>query len=138
MHEDIFRTSERICKAKALALVEPLNPRRLNGQIADPLCHLRREILSQRRPGALGRTNRKNFNGLRPPRGPLNLDIDLGPVRDRALSEITQHICMQKNIRSAFIADDEAKAFYRIKPLYPTLDTFPIQDLAVIFHCSSL
>ena len=66
------------------------------------------------------RLDMKNFRCLDPPVGALHRHFDPRAVGDRTLSEIAKHVRMQQNIRAALIGDDEAKSFYRIKPLYLT------------------
>ena len=98
MHEDVFRATEDIGKAEALALVEPLHPRRLQGQGKNiGADHLGR-VFAKRQDHAFRRVYAQDFNSLNAALRALDADFDARAICDRPLTEVPQNIRVQENI----------------------------------------
>jgi hypothetical protein len=120
MHEHIFGLAEDICKAETFVLVEPFHAGRFQRQVAVSLC-VAGVFLMQHQLGAGGRCDFDHLDRLLAARRPLHLDRDRGSIGHRALSEIPQHVGMQKNIAAPLVSEDESESLARIEPFHPAL-----------------
>lgn len=122
MNEHILRLSEDICKAKTLGLVKPLHPGRLQLGRRDDVGIEVFEICKRRPFRSIRRLDLKDLCGLYASICLLHLDLDGGTVGHGALTEVPQHIRVQKDVRTALICDDKAEALHRIEPFHFTGD----------------